>query len=151
MQFEDEEIVFLQLKHEHYLAVKAQMKWRQKFKISDIKKLQFLEHTVTTLHASFVTPEVETYLLYIREQLRKSEEEQQLEQESKANYYNYNNNNYINNAARKSNGFLPRNSNSPRHIAEPANTNRRDKRYNDRNSPVKAAKSKSNQRKECRY
>lgn len=143
MQFEDEEIVMLQLKHEHYLAVISQMKWRQNFKITDLKKLKFLEHTASTLHASFLTPEVEKYLAYIKDQLRIAEEEKRLEEESKINYYN--------NAARKNTAYTHRN-NSPRPIAEPTN-NRRDKRSNDRNSPLhpNAPKPKSNQRRESRY
>lgn len=135
----------LQLKHEHYLAVKAQMKWRQNFKTNDIKTLKFLEHTVSTLHASFFTPEVEKYLAFISDQLRRAEEEKRIEEI-----------NYFNNLGRQSNVHMQRNNNSssPRHnLPSHPNTNtnsRKDKR-NERNSPINAAKPRASNRREKQY
>lgn len=136
----------LQLKYEHYLAVKAQIKWRQNFKTNEVKTLKFLEHTVSTLHASFFTPEVEKYLAFISEQLKRAEEEKRQEEI-----------NYFNSLARQSNVHMQRNNNhssSPRHISpghpNTNNNSRKDKR-NERNSPINTAKPKPNPRREKQY
>lgn len=128
----------LQLRYEHYLAVKGQMKWRQKFETNDIKTLKFLEHTVSTLHASFFTPEIEKYLAFISEQLKRAEEEKRLEEI-----------NYFNSLGRNSNAHK-NTSNSPRHISPVSNNNRKDKR-NGRNSPIGSARPKPTHRREKQY